>query len=108
MVAGTGPCLSRTRSSSACSFCFSQPSGRARRWICSIASRLVTAQSASGSQRLTARHYFNELRDANAFNHYGDEYVCFPDEDRGNFTVIAKTKGRRRWLEEPGPRCTVG
>lgn len=40
----------------------------------------------------TAREYFNELRDANAFNHYGDEYVCFPDEDKGGFVVIARSK----------------
>ena len=47
----------------------------------------VTAQTAQ-----TGRGYFDELRDANAFNHYGDEYVCFPDEDRGNFAIVAKTK----------------
>jgi hypothetical protein len=51
---------------------------------CVAASRVATAQ--------TAREYLNELRDANAFNHYGDEYVCFPDEDNGGFAVIAKTK----------------
>ena len=53
---------------------------------------IATAQSSSGSLQPTGRDYFNELRDANAFNHYADEYVCLPDEDKGNFTVIARTK----------------
>ena len=47
--------------------------------------------SAQGNPQ-TARDYFNEPRDANAFNHYGDEYVCFPDEDKGSFAVVARTK----------------
>ena len=51
---------------------------------------MCTAVSAQTAQ--TARGYFNELRDANAFKHYGDEYVCFPDEDKGGFAIIAKTK----------------
>ena|ERR1700678_336218 len=53
---------------------------------------VATAQSPSGSLQPTGRDYFNELRDANAFNHYGDEYVCFPDEDKGGFAIVAKTK----------------
>src|SRR5256885_11110080 len=52
--------------------------------MCISASGAATAQ--------TAREYFNELRDANAFTHYSDEYVCFPDDDKGGFVVIAKTK----------------
>lgn len=42
----------------------------------------------------TARQYFNELLSKNAFDHYSDEYVCFPDAkaDEGQFAVIAKTK----------------
>jgi hypothetical protein len=38
--------------------------------MCIVVSVPATAQ--------TAREYFNELRDANAFNHYGDQYVVFP------------------------------
>lgn len=60
--------------------------------LCSIVSRAANAQTASGNLQPTARDYFNELRDANAFTHYGDEYVCFPDEEKGNFTIIARTK----------------
>jgi hypothetical protein len=49
--------------------------------------------SASGiAVAQTAREYFNELRDSNAFTHYADEYVCFLDKDQGGFAVIAKTK----------------
>jgi len=50
----------------------------------------VSASGAATAQ--TARAYFDELRDANAFTHYGDQYVCFPDEDKGGFAVIAKTR----------------
>ena len=38
----------------------------------------------------TARDYFKELKAANSFNHYKDEYVCFPDDDIPSFTIIAK------------------
>ena len=38
----------------------------------------------------TARDYFNELKAANTFNHYKDEYVCFRDDDVPTFEVIAK------------------
>jgi len=40
----------------------------------------------------TAREYFSELRDLNHFTRYSDEYVCFHDEDKGGFAVIARTK----------------
>lgn len=64
--------------------------------ICSMNSMTAIAQSASSSQQPTARQYFNELRDANALNHYGDEYVCFPDEDKGGFAVIAKSTDMKK------------
>jgi hypothetical protein len=38
----------------------------------------------------TAHDYFKELKDANAFNHYNDEYVCFRDDDVPSFDVVAK------------------
>jgi hypothetical protein len=60
--------------------------------MCLAASGAASGQSAPASLQPTGRDYFNELRDANAFNHYGDEYACFPDEDKGNFVVVAKTK----------------
>lgn len=52
--------------------------------ICILASGAATCQ--------TARSYFNELRDANGLDHYGDEYACFPNDDNGGFSVIAKSK----------------
>src|SRR5260370_2273674 len=38
----------------------------------------------------TARDYFKELKAANTFNHYKDEYVCFRDDDVPTFAIIAK------------------
>jgi hypothetical protein len=38
----------------------------------------------------TAHDYFNELKAANTFNHYKDEYVCFSDEELPSFSVIAR------------------
>src|SRR5438128_6139923 len=48
--------------------------------------------AASAQTVQTSRGYFNELRDANAFNHYGDEYVCFPEKENGGFAIVARTK----------------
>jgi hypothetical protein len=56
----------------------------------SLMALMCVAVSAQTPQ--TARDYFNELREANAFNHYADEYVCFPDKDTDSFAVVAKTK----------------
>ena len=58
--------------------------------MCVLASGTATAQ--------TARVYFNELRDANAFTHYGDQYVCFPDDGKGGFAVVAKTKDMEKQI----------
>ena len=38
----------------------------------------------------TARDYFKELKAANTFNHYKDEYVCFRDDDVPSFVIMAK------------------
>src|SRR6266536_340214 len=56
----------------------------------SLVTLMCLAASAQTVQ--TARGYFEELRDANAFNHYGDEYVCFPEKDKGGFVIVARTK----------------
>jgi hypothetical protein len=45
---------------------------------------------ANVAQAQTAREYFNELKAANAFNRYSDEYVCFRDDDVPSFVVIAR------------------
>lgn len=38
----------------------------------------------------TARDYFRELKTANSFNHYKDEYVCFRDDDVPSFAIVAR------------------
>ena len=38
----------------------------------------------------TAHDYFRELKAANTFNHHKDEYVCFPDDDKFSFAIMAK------------------
>jgi hypothetical protein len=57
----------------------------------------------------TGREYFNELKDARAFNRFNDEYVCFRDDDAPSFIVLAKiddmmeqmTKaGKADWIED--------
>lgn len=45
---------------------------------------------AAPSTAQTAREYFTELKAANTFNHYKDEYVCFRDDDVPSFAVVAK------------------
>jgi len=49
-----------------------------------------------GARAQTARDYFNELKAAQTFNHYKDEYICFRDDDVPSFAVVAK---RRSWAE---------
>jgi len=38
----------------------------------------------------SANDYFNELKAADTFNHYKDEYVCFRDDDVPTFAIIAR------------------
>jgi serine/threonine-protein kinase len=39
---------------------------------------------------LTARDYFNELKAANTFSHYLNQYVCFRDDNVPSFIQVAK------------------
>jgi hypothetical protein len=57
-------------------------------WYFVLAS--VAIGQASESPAPTAHDYFNELKAANTFNHYKDEYVCFRDDDVHTFEIIAK------------------
>jgi hypothetical protein len=54
-----------------------------------VAPQPSPAHPSPQQQKLTAREYFNELRDANSFNTYSDKYVCFRDDDVPSFTVVA-------------------
>jgi hypothetical protein len=50
----------------------------------------------TAAQTQTGRDYFNELKATNAstkaLNHYNDEYVCFDDDNKPGFAVIAKVE----------------
>ncbi len=50
----------------------------------------------------TSHDYFTELRAANAFNHYKDEYVCFRDDDVPTFMVVAKVSDVIEHLTKAG------
>jgi len=52
------------------------------------------------AQTQTARDYFNELKAANTFIHYKDEYVCFRGDDTPTFAVIAKVNDIIRDMEK--------
>jgi len=60
----------------------------------------------------TAREYFNELKNADAFNRYSDKYVCFADSDAPSFAVMSTTDSilktdetqRREHLKSNGTR----
>jgi hypothetical protein len=56
-------------------------------WLAFLLFALGVAES---SPAQTAHDYFNELKVANTFNHYKDEYVCFRDDDVPSFAVVAK------------------
>jgi len=40
----------------------------------------------------SAREYYTELREAGGLNKYSDQWACFPDDETGNFTVLAKVE----------------
>jgi hypothetical protein len=53
--------------------------------------------------QMTARDYYNELREAKALNGYTDEYVCFPDEpDAVNFAVVSKVESIAQRMRQHG------
>jgi hypothetical protein len=57
---------------------------------CSISLAFLMFSVASSTSAQTARDYFNELKVANEFNRYKDEYVCFRDDDVPSFDVVAR------------------
>jgi hypothetical protein len=59
------------------------------------------------AQTQTGRDYFNELKAANAFNHYRDEYVCFRDDDTPTFAVIAKVGDIIKDMEKANDAASV-
>ena len=61
---------------------------------------LICVSASGAAMAQTSREYFNELRDANAFTHYGDEYVCFHDDDTGGFAVVSTSKSIEKRMAE--------
>jgi len=51
---------------------------------------IMFAVGVAASQDMTGREYFNELKAANVFNHFSDEYVCFHDDNGPGFATMAK------------------
>ena len=58
--------------------------------LCYFVLASVAIGQASQPAVRTAHDYFNELKAANTFNHYKDEYVCFRDDDVPTFEIVAK------------------
>ncbi len=54
----------------------------------------------------TAHDYFNELKAANTFNHYKDEYVCFRDDDVPTFEIVAKVSDVIEMMKKSGETGT--
>jgi len=79
-----------------------------------LASPHLAAQSTAqqfvslASKPHSGRDYFNELRGAQGFIHYTDEYVCFHAEDgEPGFTVIAKGADVIEMLKHNGEEVTA-
>ena len=67
---------------------------------------MVLAAAGSTSAQ-TARDYFNELKAANTFNHYKDEYVCFHDDDAPSFAIVAKASDVMEDMKKAGDAAGV-
>jgi len=55
----------------------------------------------------SARAYFKELKEANTFNHYKDEYVCFRDDDSPGFVVVATIGDVMEHMKKAGETAGV-
>jgi len=68
---------------------------------------LVFLAVAMSTPAQTARDYFKELKAANTFNHYKDEYVCFPEDDTPSFAIIAKVSDVMEHMKQAGDAAGV-
>lgn len=66
---------------------------------------LALGLSVSASAQ-TAQEYFKELKAANTFNHYSDEYVCFRDDDVPSFAVVAKVVDVIEHMKQNGEKAS--
>jgi hypothetical protein len=51
---------------------------------------LVLLLCALAANEPTAREYYEELKASGTLHRNGDEYACFDDDDKPNFTIMAK------------------
>jgi hypothetical protein len=58
------------------------------------------------SRAQTARNYFNELKNADTFNRYSDEYVCFADSDAPSFAVMSTTDSILQRMKRNGEKIS--
>lgn len=65
----------------------------------------VSGQSNTANP-ITARGYYEELKAANEFKTYADEYVCFYDDDIPSFLVAAKGEDTLLLLASNGEKVT--
>jgi len=70
-----------------------------RRFLWAAAFTLVLALPSSAQ---TAHDYFKELKAANTFDHYKDEYVCFRDDDTPSFAIVAKVSDVIEHMKQNG------
>jgi hypothetical protein len=59
------------------------------------------------SSAQTARDYFKELKAANTFDHYKDEYVCFRDDDTPSFAIVAKVSDVIEHMKQNGDTAGI-
>ena len=57
------------------------------------------------TQTQTARDYYNELKAANSFARYRDEYVCFPDDDAPSFAIMARASDVIEHMKRNGDKA---
>ena len=70
--------------------------------LCALLTTSVNGQT--NSNPTSARDYFNELKAANEFKTYSDEYVCFYEDDIPSFLVAARGEDVVQLMELNGER----
>lgn len=73
--------------------------------LCFVLGSVAIGQTSEPPVR-TAHDYFNELKAANTFNRYKDEYVCFRDDDVPTFIVVAKVSDVIEMMKKSGETGT--
>jgi hypothetical protein len=74
--------------------------------LCFVLASVAVGQTSEPLVR-TAHDYFNELKAANTFNHYKDEYVCFRDDDVPTFEIVARVSDVIDMMKKNGETGTM-